>query len=515
MLIRNLVSVVARRKTKQLEKIINNYTEYSDNTLMNIMQFHSDTAIGKQFGFESIRTPEQFAENVPLMEFSDMKPYLEKVYENPAGKILTSDPVIWYVQTSGTSGKPKTLPLTGKGMSDYVKSTTASQMAFVSAEKDNKRMFDGKLVMFGAPAQFDTLNGIPMGYMSGIVSRLGASPLLKKFIISSDDIFNITDMDEKMRAYALLTTQADVTGFAGITTLSLSFFRRMQDHYGPWLSSHFKGTDTGRRVDNAIDEDGKLNLAELWPNMRELMATGIDTEPYRAWINKTLPNATIWEAYGGSEAYYATQIHLDDDMHFLPFNYFEFIPENEIDKPNPTVIPMSEVKKGGRYEIVLTTSGGWYRYRVGDVMTISNIEPFQVKTIGRKGRVVNLAGEKLSDAHVTEAMTHACSKTGVDVSDFTVVGEIKDGVPRYIIAALFGSDNVDAVDFVGAFEDYIRSKNQEFAFNRDLGALTPTILLRMRSSHAEKRSTELHIQTKPIPLTTDTSVLEICEEVAI
>jgi len=500
---------------KKLENILNNSVEYMDAKLTSILQTHGDTAIGKQFGFESIRTPEQFAEKVPLMEFSDMLPYLEKTYENPSGKILTSDPIIWYVQTSGTSGKPKILPLTARGMADYVKGTTASQMAFVSAGKDHKRLFDGKFVMSGAPAQFDSLNGIPVGYMSGVTSELAVSALLKRFMISGPEIVNITDMDRKMKAYALLAAPENVTGFAGITTLSLSFFRRMQDSYGPWLSEHFKGTDTGRRINNAMDEDGKLDLAELWPNMRELVATGIDTEPYRVWISKILPTTTIWEAYAGSEAYYATHMHMDENMCFLPFNYFEFIPENEIDKPDPTVIPMSDVKKGGRYEIVLTTDGGWYRYRVGDVMTISNTDPFQVRSIGRKGRVVNLAGEKLSDTHVTEAMAHASAKTGVDVSDFTVVGEIKDGIPRYIIAALFDSDNVDVVDFVGAFEDHIRSKNTEFAYNRDLGALAPTILLRMRTSQAEKRSTELHIQSKPIPLTMDTSVLETCEEVAL
>ena len=189
----------------------------------------------------------------------------------------------------------------------------------------------------------------------------------------------------------------------------------------------------------------------------------------------------------------------------------EFIPESESEKDHPEVVPLSELKKGNRYELVLTNLNGWYRYRVGDMLTVTGTDPYTIASIGRKGRVVNLSGEKISDAHVSRAIAYASAKTGVEVEDYTVVGEVKDGLPRYVIAALFKTENVDAVEFVGAYEDSLREHNEEFRIVRDMKALGATVLMRMRSSHHEALVKSTHIQRKPITLTTDTTVLEMCE----
>ncbi len=506
------IPMLASKKMKQAGYWVNNPVETINEKLMSMLKIQQNTAIGRQYDFGSISSPEEYAERVPLMDYKAMVPYLEKVYQNPAGGVLTSDPVIWYCQTSGTTGHPKNLPVTGLGMADYSAGSTLSQMAFIKAAKGNGKIFDGRIVMFGAPAKMDEIAGIPVGYMTGIVSSLGTSPILKKIIIPGNDIYNLTDMDEKMRAYAELTVQNNVTTFAGITTLVLAFYRRMQNEYGPWLLERLKGTKHETKIRESMNDDGTVNLETLWPDLRQMIITGIDTDPYREWIKSILPNTTLWEAYAGSEAWYACNLYPDAGLHILPqLNYLEFIPESETEKEDPQTVHLADLKKGGRYEIVLTNLNGWYRYRVGDMLTITGTDPYTIASIGRKGRVVNLSGEKLSDAHVSRAIAYASVKTGAEVLDYTVVGQVTGGLPHYIIAAMFRNGNVDAVDFVGAFEDDIRSHNEEFRIVRDMEALGSTLLMKMKSSHYEGLVSESHIQRKPVPLTTDTEVLALCE----
>ncbi len=508
-----LVSVIAAKKFKKIEAALENPVELMEEKLRTIMKAQENTVFGRKFSFSSIRTPEDYAEKVPLMTYQSLQPYLKKAYENPTGQILTSDPIVWYVQSSGTTGNPKQLPLTKRGLADVADGTTSMQMTFLEAMPENAKIFDGKILMFGAPGHFDDINNIPVGYMTGVIASMGTNFLVRRTVRPGMDIYNITDMDEKMLAYAKLSIEEDVRGFAGITTLSLAFFRRMLYQYGPWLLQEYKGTKHERRIREAISDDGTMDLATLWPELKQLVVTGIDTDPYREWISKTLPNTMTWEAYAGSEGWYANQIYPDKGLHIMPhLNYLEFIPENESENPNPSTLTLADLKKGHRYEMVLTSFNGWYRYRMGDMMTIVNTDPYEIKSIGRKGRVVNLSGEKISDAHVTRAVTHASRITGAEVIDYSVVGLVENGVPHYTIAAMFRDDIVDPVEFVHAFEDSIRENNEEFRIVRDMDALGPTRLVRMKRSYFEDVIETKHIQAKPIPLTTDTNLLAICEE---
>ena len=192
-------------------------------------------------------------------------------------------------------------------------------------------------------------------------------------------------------------------------------------------------------------------------------------------------------------------------------NFFEFIPENESHLENPTVVPLPDVKRGKRYEIVITNNFGYYRYRIGDMVTFIDTDPYTIAEIGRRGKIVNLAGEKLSDKHITKAMTEACRRTGAEVTDYSVVGVVTEGLPYYTIAAMFQNDQVDPVEFVHAFENSMGEINYEFSHSRETGGLGPTLLARMKTSVFENKVKASHIQAKPDPLTTNVAILEACE----
>jgi len=498
---------MARRKAKEVEHILSNPIELTEEKLMSVLARHKGTVFGKRYDFESIRNSEEYSSNVPLFDYHGMEPYLKMTYDNPNGQVLTADPVIWYLKTSGTTGKPKYIPLTESGAEDTSKGTMLVWLAFVNADSDNAKIFDGTLVTLGAPAVIDHINGIPVGYATGAMIRR-FNPLLKRLMKPGEDVFNITDVDEKMKRYANLLATTNVTGLLGISTLLLALVRRMQTQYGPWLLDSLKGTRHEQRIRRLVNDEGMMDVQGLWPNLRLLTTSGIDCDPYREWISKTLPTARILDMYGGSEGFYGGQLFEEPGIQLLPsLNYLEFIPESEVEVLNPTVVPLSEVRKGFRYEMVLTNNTGCYRYRLGDMLTFTNTNPYTIRSISRKGKIVNMSGEKLSDKHVSNAMAAACLKTGVQVSDYCMVGLVENGIPHYTLALMLGNNNIDAVEFLTALEEALMSDSEEFRIVRESGALGPTTLTLMKSSYFENVVRATHIQAKPVTLTTDTQVL--------
>jgi hypothetical protein len=497
-----VVPIIAKRKAKEIEYILNNPICLTEAKLKSILERHGKTAFGRKHGFESIRTPEQFSEKIPLYDYYSMEPYFQQVHETPELPIVTADPVIWYVQSSGTSGKPKALPINRAGMADYSSASTLFMMSFINAAQGHSKVFDGTILTFAAPAKFGDINGVPLGYMTGISRELIASPILKRLVKPGEDVFNMTDVSEKLWAYAKYAVRENITGLAGITTLAISFIRKMQNEYGPRLLEHFRGSKYGPRIRKAVRDDGTIDLVTLWPNVVLIGATGIDADPYKSWLAKTLPDAVLWDNYAGSEGLYGTTLvsNNENGIQLLPhINYFEFIPESEIHKDSPKVVPLEEVKKGHRYEIIVTNMLGYTRYRIGDMVTFCDVDPYSVHRIGRKGRVVNLAGEKMTDAHVNEGIAQACKRTGAQLLDYTVYGSVNGSRAHYTISAMFQS-KTDLVEFARAFDNAVMISNGEFKHSLEFGALDPTVAIQMEKSHTESIISSTHIQAKSKPL---------------
>jgi len=133
------------------------------------------------------------------------------------------------------------------------------------------------------------------------------------------------------------------------------------------------------------------------------------------------------------------------------------------------------------------------------MVTFKDTDPYSVHRIGRKGRVINLAGEKLTDAHVNEGIAAACKKTGALLADYTVLGNIDGSRAYYTISAMFQND-IEFAEFARAFDDAVGAKNGEFKHSLEFGALDPTIVTFMTTSHTESIIKSNHIQSKALPL---------------
>ncbi|MHA2355363.1 MAG: GH3 family domain-containing protein, partial [Candidatus Thorarchaeota archaeon] len=249
-IMRKMVSMVAKRKEKEIEHILKNPIEVTDKKLKSILSRNSSSIYGRRHKFDSISTHDQYAENVPMVESEDLTPWLESVYENPKGGILTSEDVSWYLLSSGTTGKPKKIPVTEQGVVDCKTGSMFGWMSYMLSKPGNDRIIDGTMVTFGAPAILDHAKGVPIGYASGFYMTR-QNKLFQRLVEPGMDVFNMTDVQEKMWTYAKLIASSRTTVIQGIASLGLSMIRKLENEYGSRLLEEFKGTKNETRIQNA------------------------------------------------------------------------------------------------------------------------------------------------------------------------------------------------------------------------------------------------------------------------
>jgi methionine synthase I (cobalamin-dependent) len=132
-------------------------------------------------------------------------------------------------------------------------------------------------------------------------------------------------------------------------------------------------------------------------------------------------------------------------------------------------------------------------------VTFKDTDPYSVYRIGRKGKSVNLTGEKLSDAHVTEGVSYATMETGAQILDYNVYGTIGKGQANYVIEAMFNND-INPIEFARAFDECVGRNNGEFKYVQEFGSLGPTIVKKVTTSYTESIIEQTHIQAKAQPL---------------
>nr|XP_048328695.1 indole-3-acetic acid-amido synthetase GH3.10 isoform X3 [Ziziphus jujuba var. spinosa] len=196
-------------------------------------------------------------------------------------------------------------------------------------------------------------------------------------------------------------------------------------------------------------------VPKLWPNAKYVYSimTG-SMQPYMKKLRHYSGNLPLVSAdYGSTESWIG--VNLDpslppEDVTFavIPtFSYFEFIPLYRQNKDCNSVlddfiedapIPLSQVKIGQEYEIVLTTFTGLYRYRLGDVVEVAGFHNGTPKLnfICRRKLILTVNIDKNTEKDlqmVVERGSQLLSKSNAELVDFTSHADTVNQPGHYII----------------------------------------------------------------------------------
>ena len=145
--------------------------------------------------------------------------------------------------------------------------------------------------------------------------------------------------------------------------------------------------------------------------------------PYRNQFDKIIGGKINYlEIYNASEGFIAAQVKPDDDGMLLFTEhgiFYEFMPVEEYGNKKPLTVGLKDVVVGKNYALVMSTTGGLWRYLIGDTIQFTNLNPYNIKITGRLKHYMNAFGEEVIVDNSDKAVAHAALKTNAVVNDYT------------------------------------------------------------------------------------------------
>ena len=394
--------------------------------LMKIVRMNRNTEFGKAHRFDEIRSIEDYRRNVPMAVYEDFAADIERL-KNGEQNVLTASKVLGFSRTSGSSGVPKYIPATADSLKAYVKYTWTRALALGARElkRQGKKYKPGRGV-FLSPATNETLpNGLPCSNIAEIGAREYGRFYPYILTVPTKNLFDMHDGDYIYCIYRCALEDPDVTFiFSVFFSINVSQMAYLKENW--------------RRIVDDIETGTISEDVQLKPEVREMLQKHIRPDPERAaylrkqfeqGFDETLmkrlwPNLTVicgignasfkpaaeyirsfskgvsfdYSIYGASEGLVAAVPELETtDMQLLTDScFYEFVLSG--DETN-TPLTLAELKQGEKYEILITTMAGLYRYRLKDVIEVKGFRgkcPL-ISFVYRKGQLFNVAGEKFSE----------------------------------------------------------------------------------------------------------------------
>lgn len=395
--------------------VANPYAVQKD-TLLHILSQNNNTHYGKEFSFEKITKIEDFQNTIPINNYETICSWLENYDEKK--NILSEDPIIYWGKTTGSSSDPKYIPLTETSLEFWNLGIHRNLYAFLNQFKNiNLDSTNLKVIFSIGPSFLEIYKDIPVGYISGITNKCSA--IADNLNVVPDNI-EYKDFEDSLFQISKKAITENIFCLVGITTFSINILHYIKYKLASRLSDYPEYKELMNKV---ADENNIIDINKLWPNLKFFISTGIVLDEVRDQLNTLVPGLWIADAYTGTEGAYAFTLSpsapglvLNLDLYFFEFRDIE---TNEI-------FTIEDVQLHTRYEIILTSINGLYRYPNGDIIEFTSISPHYIKVLGRTSTVVNFTGEKLTETQIHTVINKTLNTFNLTSNGFIFWGWIDE-----------------------------------------------------------------------------------------
>lgn len=386
------------------QKEIERHAKHADLTqkqvLQHLLERAKDTEYGRNHLFGSTKTYEDFAKNVPVNTYEELKGDIDRMRHGEEN-VLWPGQVKWYAKSSGTTNdKSKFIPVSNEGLNRIHYQGGKDTVALYLRNNPDSRMFDGKgLILGGSHSPNYNLHNSLVGDLSAILIE-NINPLANLVRVPKKSTALLQDFEVKRDRIAHETLNQNVTNLSGVPSWMLSVLVRV------------------------MELSGKKHLEEVWPNLEVFFHGGIAFTPYRPQYEQliTSPNMHYMETYNASEGFFGIQSDPGDASMLLMTDYdvfYEFIPMDEYGTEHPTVLPLEDVELDKNYAVLISTSCGLWRYMIGDTVKFTSRQPYKFIITGRTKYFINAFGEELIMDNAEKGLAYACEQTGAEIKEYT------------------------------------------------------------------------------------------------
>lgn len=448
----NLTSIIRpvfNSRLRAIEQYDSRAEDIQRAVLDSLLQRAADTEWGQRYKYASIHSYEEFATTVPVNTYEELKGYIDRMRHGERN-VLWPGQVKWYAKSSGTTNdKSKFIPVSQAGLHDTHYQGGTDAVALYLHNNPLSRLFDGKALILGgshAP-NYNVANSL-VGDLSAILIE-NINPLVNLVRIPPKKIALLSDFEEKRDRIAEIAIKKDVTNLSGVPSWMMAVITRV------------------------LELSGKQYLDEVWPNLEVFFHGGVAFTPYREQYHNLIrsPRMHYMETYNASEGFFGLQNDPLDLSMLLMIDYgvfFEFIPLDEVDKENPTVLPLWAVEKDKNYAIVISTTCGLWRYQIGDTVKFTSTNPYKFIISGRTKSFINAFGEELIVDNAEKGLHEACRQTGAVVNEYTAAPVFmnNEGKCRHQWVIEFEKAPADMALFTRILDEALQRINSDYEAKR-------------------------------------------------
>ena len=432
-----------------LEKHYTQPEALQEAVLRHLLERGSNTEYGRNHLLSPKNSYEEFAKNVPINTYEELKRDIDRMRHGEAD-VLWPGQVQWYAKSSGTTNdKSKFIPVSAEGLHDIHYQGGKDVVTFYLRNNPNSRLFDGKsLILGGSHSPNYNVDGSLVGDLSAILIE-NINPLVNLMRVPRKRTALLSDFEVKRDRIAQECLHKNITNISGVPSWMLSVLVRV------------------------MELSGKKHLEEVWPNLEVFFYGGIAFTPYRSQYEQLITSSKMhyMETYNASEGFFGIQDDPTDRSMLLMLDYgvfYEFIPLEEVGRPDATVVPLEGVEIGRNYAMVITTSCGLWRYMIGDTVEFTSKRPYKFIITGRTKYFINAFGEELIMDNAEKGLAYACEKTGAQVLEYTAapVYMDKNAKCRHQWLIEFSKDPDNLERFAQALDEKLQELNSDYEAKR-------------------------------------------------
>jgi len=433
--------IFAASVVKKNKEWIDNPLEAQHNVFQYLIAKAKKTKFGVDHNFDQITSHKDFVEKVPVRDYEDLKPYVERVKKGEENILWPGKPV-YFAKTSGTTSGAKYIPITSESIKNQINASRDAILTYIH-ETGNSAFVDGRMIFLQGSPEMDEINGIKTGRLSGISAHYVPN-YLQKNRLPSWETNCIEDWETKVDAIIAETENENMTVIAGIPSWVQMYFEKLRAKH-------------------------KKSIAELFKNFQLFIYGGVNYEPYRKkfehLIGKEIDSIELFPASEGFFAYQDAQKEKGMLLLLDAGIFYEFIKADNFFDEAPERLTLKNVELGVNYAMVISTNAGLWGYNLGDTVQFISLNPYKIIVSGRIKHFISAFGEHVIAKEVEEAMKAGIDGTDAQVNEFTVAPQTNpdDGqLPYHEWLVEFEKAPVDMDKFIAQIDQSLQNQNSYY-----------------------------------------------------
>lgn len=478
---------------------VRNPQQTQEAVLEKLLRQNSGCAYGARWQFSRLRGPRDFQSAVPIVSYEDLAPWIRRMTDGEPD-VLTSERVLMFEKTSGSSDSAKYIPYTASLREEF---RTAIGAWMCDLYRHHPRLIIGNAYWSLTPLARKkeyTRGGLPVGFESDAEYFGGwERKLLNTLMAVPGETARISELTDCLYVTLRFLLQSPSLAFVSVwsptfLTILLEQLRLHGDRLccdvrdgelrPPNLISPSEleplkkylraAPERAELLRKILGRNGPIATDEIWPNLRMISCW--------ADASSRLAVPAIQECFSESciqgKGLLATEgvvsipiCSAQGSVAAVTSHFLEFLESG-------STIPrlLHELEVGSEYSVLITTGGGLWRYRLGDRVRVTGFfeQTPVLEFLGREGNVSDVCGEKLSAAFVDSVLLELESERAC-TPGFAMLAPSFENNPRYV---LFFHGRIETRQFAELLDAKLR-RNPHYDYCRKLGQLSPAVVFQI------------------------------------